>query len=437
MTLRTRTFLMVTLLLVVAVLATATVLTWTACQSILDQTTADGVLITQLLARSAGFADQVPHDFEDAIGEQMVVEATIAAHLVAIAETVGLSPEEINAHLRDITDRTVLNEFWITDETGHAYLRNKPEIDFTFSPDPREQSQAYVFWPLLTGERDVVVQEARQREVDPQVFKYAGVAGIDRPRIVQVGYHAAFLEQLRQKVGLTRLVDELVAGGNVIAIRVVDSNVETVAYSAVPGLDVSQYLSETDESHLRTVISQGSTESYLDGPDFAKVVAPITDAQGQVTGATLVCLPTERLRAAIHRSLQLASAVAAFVLIVGLLVSVILARRVTEPVARLTDAAAAVEAKEFDLESLADVATRTDELGQLARVFQNMAHEVYIREQRLKQQVQELRIEIDEVKRVREVAEITESEYFQRLQERAQKIRKRAKGKYDEMLEMR
>ena len=51
-------------------------------------------------------------------------------------------------------------------------------------------------------------------EVGPRVFKYAGVGGIDKPRIVQVGYEADFLEQLRQQVGLPKLIDELIVGGN-------------------------------------------------------------------------------------------------------------------------------------------------------------------------------------------------------------------------------
>jgi hypothetical protein len=38
-----------------------------------------------------------------------------------------------------------------------------------------------------------VIQEARQREVDDRVFKYVGVAGIDKPRIVQVGVSADHL----------------------------------------------------------------------------------------------------------------------------------------------------------------------------------------------------------------------------------------------------
>ncbi|MBN1657621.1 MAG: response regulator [Anaerolineae bacterium] len=93
-------------------------------------------------------------------------------------------------------------------------------------------------------------------------------------------------------------------------------------------------------------------------------------------------------------------------------------------VALLTDAAAAVETERFVLDDLADVAARPDALGNLARVFQRMAREVYAREQRLKQEVQELRIELDQAKRERQVSEITETEYFQQLRARLHEIRK-------------
>jgi DNA-binding NtrC family response regulator len=58
-------------------------------------------------------------------------------------------------------------------------------------------------------------------------------------------------------------------------------------------------------------------------------------------------------------------------------------------VARLTDAAAAVEVETFDPDSLSELAARSDALGQLARVFQRMAREVYARQQHLKHHVQE------------------------------------------------
>jgi CheY-like chemotaxis protein len=100
-------------------------------------------------------------------------------------------------------------------------------------------------------------------------------------------------------------------------------------------------------------------------------------------------------------------------------------------VARLTNAAGVMETGTFDPSSLnlESVATRDDALGQLARVFQRMAQEVYAREQQLKQQVQELRIEIDRVTQAHQVSQITETEYFQQLRSRAQDMRNRQQGK--------
>jgi CheY-like chemotaxis protein len=92
-------------------------------------------------------------------------------------------------------------------------------------------------------------------------------------------------------------------------------------------------------------------------------------------------------------------------------------------VARVTQAAAAVEAGAFESQELDAVGARPDALGQLARVFVRMAEEVRAREQRLKREVQLLRIEIDEARTSRQVAEITETEYFQALEAKVEMLR--------------
>ena len=67
-------------------------------------------------------------------------------------------------------------------------------------------------------------------------------------------------------------------------------------------------------------------------------------------------------------------------------------------VATVTNAAVGLESGEFSSGSLSGVAGRSDALGQLARTFQSMADEVIAREARLRAEVRELRIEIDEVR---------------------------------------
>ena len=65
-----------------------------------------------------------------------------------------------------------------------------------------------------------------------------------------------------------------------------------------------------------------------------------------------------------------------------------------------------------------------ESLARLATV----ALKAYIREEQLRRQIENLRIEIDETQRAREVAQITETQYFQQLQEQASKLRRRDRG---------
>ena len=67
-----------------------------------------------------------------------------------------------------------------------------------------------------------------------------------------------------------------------------------------------------------------------------------------------------------------------------------------QQVAILTGAAAAVQDNSFDEHALQPVLERADALGNLARVFQNMAREVHAREQRLRQRIAQLQLDSEE-----------------------------------------
>ena len=95
-----------------------------------------------------------------------------------------------------------------------------------------------------------------------------------------------------------------------------------------------------------------------------------------------------------------------------------------QQVEKVTAAAAALENDTFERDSLNEVTQRSDELGQLARVFLQMVEQVKAREQKLKQQIQELRIEIDQTKKDRQVSEIVESDSFKNLKQKLQKMKK-------------
>jgi DNA-binding response OmpR family regulator len=70
-----------------------------------------------------------------------------------------------------------------------------------------------------------------------------------------------------------------------------------------------------------------------------------------------------------------------------------------EQVGHVVEAAESVETSTYDPDSLKEVAARDDALGQLASVFQRMANEVHLREQRLKQQLEQLRLDVEDMKK--------------------------------------
>ena len=134
---------------------------------------------------------------------QMTAQARIAAHLVAAGEAAGHDPARLIRTFDAVAAETVLDEVWITDERGVVYVTNVRDgaggpMPFEFYPDPALQPQAWEFHALLSLPVDadgVVAQAAQVREIDNEVYKYVGVSGVDRRRIVQVGNALAFEEQ--------------------------------------------------------------------------------------------------------------------------------------------------------------------------------------------------------------------------------------------------
>ena len=70
-----------------------------------------------------------------------------------------------------------------------------------------------------------------------------------------------------------------------------------------------------------------------------------------------------------------------------------------------------------------------DELSTLAELFNTMLDKVEEREEILENQVEELKLKIDEEKRTKEVKEIVDSQFFKDLKERAAEVRRQRQQK--------
>ncbi len=166
---------------------------------------------------------------------------------------------------------------------------------------------------------------------------------------------------------------------------------------------------------------------------WVSAFAPIKNSAGEVVGAVGVDFKADyvkQVQAAILQTVYIAFAITyATLFILVFFVSNIL----TKPILILTKAAEKIGEGDYEnsLKFLAidgDTALLPDEIGTLDKVFQSMVDKVYKREQVLRQQVQELKIEIDQAKRQKQVGEIVESEFFQELRAKAQKMRSKQSG---------
>ena len=166
------------------------------------------------------------------------------------------------------------------------------------------------------------------------------------------------------------------------------------------------------------------TDPWASGTGDAWSLRTSTTA-GDLDWILVSAVPEERLSAPGRTlALQLA-ALSAIVLLIGLALGFLVSRRITKPVDQITTAARSLADGTFDPASLDAAAARTDEVGDLARTFQRMGTEIVERERRLREQVERLTVEIDRTRVNEQVAEITESEYFQDLRARAAELRKR------------
>jgi HAMP domain-containing protein len=98
----------------------------------------------------------------------------------------------------------------------------------------------------------------------------------------------------------------------------------------------------------------------------------------------------------------------------------------TRPISKLTSFAEAIGEGNYD-QDLQQLSKKrfNDEISKLAEVFEIMVGKVKKREESLKKEVVQLKIEIDEGKRQKQVDSIVDSDAFQDLKKRAQALRNR------------
>ncbi|HZT05828.1 MAG TPA: ATP-binding protein [Chloroflexota bacterium] len=180
---------------------------------------------------------------------------------------------------------------------------------------------------------------------------------------------SAAVAQLTDEADVASYLNNVVATGAVTAIRVVDADATTTAMSG-PQASLSP-LSDSDARSLNDAITRRAPVSRFDG-GTVKAAAPLLSVRGEPLGAVLATLSLGRVAAAFVHQVELAGGPTVLMIIVGGVVSLFVARFLSEPVVRIGKAGEALDAYTFKPDSVNDLAKRPNEIGTLARILQRM-----------------------------------------------------------------
>jgi HAMP domain-containing protein len=154
--------------------------------------------------------------------------------------------------------------------------------------------------------------------------------------------------------------------------------------------------------------------------------APILNNKGEAVAIVGVDMFADEVLQLRNRILTVSIAVFLLAFASVFLAALFVSGAISKPLTQITDAARLLENDQpYDPNQLKGLTDNKDELGILAHVFNEMAVQVQQREQKLKEQVVQLRIEIDETKRKKQVSEIVDTEYFQELRQKTQDLRRK------------
>ncbi len=387
MTFQGRLILLITGLVTAAVAAITAMLVWSTHATMQARVETDGRLAASMLAHSAGMARDIPRDVESLLGERLLSEATLTAHLVAVMEASKAPVKPINDRLKAIAESGGPDEMWVTDNRGRAYLHNLTGPDIIFGTDPKAQPRQAPYYGLLGRAPEKVVTDAATE--GGKLMKFAGVAGVDKPRIVQVGADVRKLGDIAKRVGADGLIEALMATREVDAAWLLDREGRVLNRSAFGDANGGP-LSDAAVDAAKETATSGEIRTLKEGAfltAFAPVKAGAGEGSGVGAGVAVVRLPAGDVSAAVVRQWKIGVLIGVVVLGFGIAAGVRFARRQMAPIERLGEAVAAVEAGRFNPFTLNEAMERNDEMGRLARVFRTMAMQANAREETLDAQL--------------------------------------------------
>ena len=205
------------------------------------------------------------------------------------------------------------------------------------------------------------------------------------------------------------------------------------AFRVIPARQPDQTAFGESYDASATLLYNGLTEVTVDLDGYSdqwgswvSAYGPIRNSQGDIIGGFGIDVERSYVDEVESQIVQTVTIAGAIYAVISLIFVYAFSTILTRPISALTGIAQEIGEGDYD-QDFAELGTTRlkDEITTLAGVFDQMVDKVAEREESLKKQVASLQIIIDEGKRDQQVAEMTETEFFQDLKQKADSLRKR------------
>ena len=376
----------------IAIVGVAIALGLLARNALIDQAESQARLVAGLIASEANRVGVVADEIDRVVTSENEAQAIALAH---IADIMADDSRALAIELAEITADSIVDDVWVLDENGVPSARAIGGRGHAVDGMAVDEIDGPVLRALISGRRYSISFRSVPRDGLELPMRYIGVRS-PKGRSVLVGSHADKTSSLDATFGLAAALDSLAAQPAVQAIWVVDDSLKVTAAVAANlprGAEPPEFGSADRSLASRAV--RGAAQSFL-SDNALHVAAPILDRGGVATGVAVLHMPRDRLDRLLedYVAFGLAAALAAF--LIGAVTATLSARRITRPVAALTQAAVEMDRGNFAPDSLDHFGNRRDELGRLINTFQTMAREVQARREHLEALVAERTLDLEQ-----------------------------------------
>ena len=282
-----------------------------------------------------------------------------------------------------------------------------------------------IWGPIYVSVPEIELSSARATPIYKANGELQGVSGINVP-LKQI---KQFMLQIRPSeqwnIFLAEGNGDLVATTSEIPIFEKDGNVFKrfgLAESKDPRLQAASLAIQKQFNGLQNLQDSQIVEFEFNSAKYIVITRKL-DKELQLDWSVGLIVPKSIFMQEIDTNNQVTLIIIVILLGINIVIGLVIAAWLLRPIKNLMTAAKEIEEESFEPEKLAAVAQRKDELGQMARVFQEMGSTISERQNGMKSQLTKLRAEKDEAKKAVIASQMGQTNSLQSILNRSRDAR--------------